>query len=246
MWMSFAETLPLVLARLKATADQWLGESTTHVVIAVPRRVRDDERRAIGEAAESVGLSVLVLLPAPRAAALAFGLDDHRDERVGLVVEICRRNSEVSLMGYDRGVFEDLADVADTAIGEEMADLVQEGSHPTGSRATVAALAHVDLVIREAGMTRGGVDDVVLVVDEYVRNGRARSLVRGFFGGRGPLGCLYGADGVCDPGEAITMGAAVQARMYTLPRLLGDRGRLRTTGVITTVDDRVLPGLMLP
>ncbi|KAK6213883.1 heat shock protein 70 [Colletotrichum tabaci] len=223
--VAIAETLPLILGRLKATADQWLGQSTTHVVIAVPRRVRDDERRAIREAAESVGLSVLRLLPAPRAAGLAFGLDDHQDERVGLVVEMGRRHFEVSLLGYDWGVFEDLADVTDTALGEEMGNFIQ-GSLPTGSRGSEdpfgKALAYMELVIREAGLTRGDVDDIVLV-GEYARDERARSPVRDFFGGRDPLRCSYGADGGCDPDEAVTMGAAVSAKMYTLPRLLGIR-----------------------
>ncbi|GJC99540.1 heat shock protein 70 [Colletotrichum higginsianum] len=223
--VAIAETLPLILARLKATADQWLGQSTTHVVIAVPRRVCDDERRAIREAAESVGLSALMLLPAPRAAGLAFGVDDHQDERVGLVVEMGRRHFEASLLGYDWGVFEDLADVTDTAFGEEMGDLV-EGSYPTGSRGSEdpfeKALTYMDLVIREAGLTRGDVDDIVLV-GEYARNERARSLVRDFFGGRDPLRCSYGADGGCDPDEAVTTGAAISAKMYTLPRLLGIR-----------------------
>ncbi|TQN63726.1 Chaperone protein DnaK, partial [Colletotrichum shisoi] len=178
--VAIAETLRLILARLKATADQWLGQSTTHVVIAVPRRVRDDERRAIRETAESVGLSGLGLWPAPRAAGLAFGLDDHQDERV--------------------------------ALGGEMGDFIR-GSHPTGSHGGEdpfeQALAYLDLVIREAGLTRGDVDDIVLV-GEYARNERARSLVRDFF-----------ADGDCDPDEAVTMGAAIPAKMYTLPRLLG-------------------------
>ncbi|KAI1860229.1 hypothetical protein JX265_010153 [Neoarthrinium moseri] len=95
----------MVLGRLKSAAEDALGFSVTHAVVAVPTYFGDNQRQAVKDAAVKVGLNALRLVNEPTSAGIAHSVD-HNDESLVLVVDVGGTSTDITLSEVDQGVFE--------------------------------------------------------------------------------------------------------------------------------------------
>ena len=111
------EISAMILQKIKADAEAYLGESVTQAVITVPAYFNDAERQATKDAGKIAGLEVLRIINEPTAASLAYGLDktDH-NEKI-LVYDLGGGTFDVSILELGDGVFEVLATNGDTKLG---------------------------------------------------------------------------------------------------------------------------------
>ena len=109
----------LVLGRLKADAEAFLGEPVTEAVITVPAYFNDRQRKATRKAAELAGLKVERLLNEPTAAALAFGIHNLGDETRFLVFDLGGGTFDVSVLEIFEGVIEVRSSTGDNRLGGE-------------------------------------------------------------------------------------------------------------------------------
>jgi len=110
-----------VLARMKQTAEDYLGEPVTEAVITVPAYFDDAQRQATKDAGRVAGLNVLRIINEPTAAALAYGLDkgkDGKSERIA-VYDLGGGTFDISVLELNQGVFEVKATNGDTFLGGE-------------------------------------------------------------------------------------------------------------------------------
>src|SRR4051794_8920480 len=119
-----------ILQDLKKTAEDYLGEKVTDAVITVPAYFNDAQRKATKDAGEIAGLKVLRVLPEPTAAALAYGLDRKKQEKI-LVFDLGGGTFDVSVLDVAEGVFEVLSINGNTHLGgddfdEELINYVAE------------------------------------------------------------------------------------------------------------------------
>jgi molecular chaperone DnaK len=105
-----------ILRDLKKTAEDYLGEKVTEAVITVPAYFNDAQRQATKNAGEIAGLKVLRVLPEPTAAALAYGLDKKKNEKI-CVFDLGGGTFDVSILDVAEGVFEVLSISGDTHLG---------------------------------------------------------------------------------------------------------------------------------
>src|SRR5687768_7093640 len=105
-----------ILQDLKKTAESYLGEKVTDAVITVPAYFNDAQRKATKDAGEIAGLKVLRVLPEPTAAALAYGLDKKKNEKI-LVYDLGGGTFDVSVLDVGDGVFEVLSINGNTHLG---------------------------------------------------------------------------------------------------------------------------------
>ena len=105
-----------ILMDLKKTAEDYLGEKVTDAVITVPAYFNDAQRQATKNAGEIAGLKVLRVLPEPTAAALAYGLDKDKNEKI-FVFDLGGGTFDVSVLDVADGVFEVLSISGDTHLG---------------------------------------------------------------------------------------------------------------------------------
>src|SRR5437773_11635225 len=105
-----------ILQDLKKTAEDYLGEKVTDAVITVPAYFNDAQRKATKDAGEIAGLKVLRVLPEPTAAALAYGLDKKKNEKI-LVFDLGGGTFDVSVLDVGDGVFEVLSINGNTHLG---------------------------------------------------------------------------------------------------------------------------------
>src|SRR5688500_16894059 len=105
-----------ILQELKKTAEDYLGEKVTDAVITVPAYFNDAQRKATKAAGEIAGLKVLRVLPEPTAAALAYGLDKKKNEKI-LVYDLGGGTFDVSVLDVGDGVFEVLSINGNTHLG---------------------------------------------------------------------------------------------------------------------------------
>jgi molecular chaperone DnaK len=105
-----------ILQDLKKTAESYLGEKVTQAVITVPAYFNDAQRKATKDAGEIAGLQVLRVLPEPTAAALAYGLDKKKNEKI-LVYDLGGGTFDVSVLDVGDGVFEVLSINGNTHLG---------------------------------------------------------------------------------------------------------------------------------
>ncbi len=105
-----------VLMDLKKTAEDYLGEKVTEAIITVPAYFNDAQRKATKDAGEIAGLKVLRVLPEPTAAALAYGLDKKKNEKI-CVFDLGGGTFDVSVLDVADGVFEVLSIAGDTHLG---------------------------------------------------------------------------------------------------------------------------------
>ena len=74
----------MILQKMKETAEAYLGEKVTQAVITVPAYFNDSQRQATKDAGEIAGLEVIRIINEPTAAALAYGLDKKKDEKIAV------------------------------------------------------------------------------------------------------------------------------------------------------------------
>ena len=110
------EISAMVLQKLKADAEAYLGETVTQAVITVPAYFNDSQRQATKDAGKIAGLEVLRIINEPTAAALAYGLDKDQDETI-LVFDLGGGTFDVSILELSDGTFEVLATNGDTHLG---------------------------------------------------------------------------------------------------------------------------------
>ena len=110
------ELSAMILQKLKADAESYLGETVTKAVITVPAYFSDSQRQATKDAGRIAGLEVERIINEPTAAALAYGLDKGDAHKI-LVYDLGGGTFDVSLMEVGDGVFEVLATGGDTHLG---------------------------------------------------------------------------------------------------------------------------------
>nr|AHV85518.1 heat shock protein 70 kDa [Mucochytrium quahogii] len=263
------EISSMVLAKMKQTAESYLGHDVTKAVITVPAYFNNEQRQATKDAGKIAGLEVLRIINEPTAAAIAYGLDKKQGARNVLIFDLGGGTFDVSLLSIDDGLFEVKATAGDTHLGGEdfdnrlvdhfmsefkrkyKADLsgnerakrrlrtACERAKRTLSSSTQAHLEidglfegidfssnitrarfedlnadffkktmdPVTKVLADAKMSKGQVDDVVLVGGS-TRIPKIQSMLKEYFNGKEPAKSI-------NPDEAVAYGAAVQAAILT-------------------------------
>ncbi len=115
---SAQEISAIVLQKMKQTAEDYLGEKVTEAVITVPAYFNDSQRQATKDAGRIAGLNVLRIINEPTAAALAYGLDKKKDEKIA-VFDLGGGTFDVSILELGDGVFEVKSTNGDTFLGGE-------------------------------------------------------------------------------------------------------------------------------
>ncbi|WP_439879980.1 molecular chaperone DnaK [Pontibacter sp. MBLB2868] len=118
------EISAMVLQKMKATAEDYLGTTVTEAVITVPAYFNDAQRQATKEAGQIAGLEVKRIINEPTAAALAYGLDKkHKDQKIA-VFDLGGGTFDISILELGDGVFEVLSTNGDTHLGGDDFDAV--------------------------------------------------------------------------------------------------------------------------
>ncbi len=110
------EISAMILQKLKADAESYLGTSVTKAVITVPAYFTDAQRQATKDAGKIAGLDVQRIINEPTAAALAYGIDKENDQKI-LVFDLGGGTFDVSLLEISDGVFEVLATAGNNRLG---------------------------------------------------------------------------------------------------------------------------------
>jgi molecular chaperone DnaK len=113
-----AEISAMILTKMKQTAEDYLGEKVTDAVITVPAYFNDSQRQATKDAGKVAGLNVLRIINEPTAAALAYGLDKKKDEKIA-VFDLGGGTFDISILELGDGVFEVKSTNGDTHLGGE-------------------------------------------------------------------------------------------------------------------------------
>ena len=106
----------MILQKLKADAESYLGEKVTEAVITVPAYFNDAQRQATKDAGKIAGLDVKRIINEPTAAALAYGLDNEKEQKI-MVYDLGGGTFDVSIIEIGDGVIEVLATNGDTHLG---------------------------------------------------------------------------------------------------------------------------------
>ena len=106
----------MILQKLKADAESYLGEKVTEAVITVPAYFNDAQRQATKDAGKIAGLDVKRIINEPTAAALAYGLDNEREQKI-MVYDLGGGTFDVSIIEIGDGVIEVLSTNGDTRLG---------------------------------------------------------------------------------------------------------------------------------
>ena len=110
------EISAMILQKIKADAEAYLGEPVTQAVITVPAYFNDSQRQATKDAGRIAGLDVLRIINEPTASALAYGLDRKKDERIA-VYDLGGGTFDISILDVGDGVFEVRSTNGDTFLG---------------------------------------------------------------------------------------------------------------------------------
>ena len=113
-----AEISAMILTKMKQTAEDYLGEKVNDAVITVPAYFNDSQRQATKDAGKIAGLNVLRIINEPTAAALAYGLDKKKDEKIA-VFDLGGGTFDISILELGDGVFEVKSTNGDTHLGGE-------------------------------------------------------------------------------------------------------------------------------
>ena len=115
------EISSMILQKLRADAEAYLGETITEAVVTVPAHFNDSQRQATKDAGRIAGLDVLRIINEPTAASLAYGLDKKKDETIA-VYDFGGGTFDVSILDIGEGVFEVKATNGDTHLGGDDLD----------------------------------------------------------------------------------------------------------------------------
>ena len=110
------EISAMILQKLKADAEAYLGEKVTEAVITVPAYFNDSQRQATKDAGQIAGLKVLRIINEPTAAALAYGLDKKKDETIA-VYDLGGGTFDISILELGEGTFQVKSTNGDTHLG---------------------------------------------------------------------------------------------------------------------------------
>ena len=110
------EISAMILQKLKADAESYLGEPVTHAVITVPAYFNDAQRQATKDAGKIAGLEVQRIINEPTAAALAYGMDKDGDQKI-MVYDLGGGTFDVSILELGDGIFEVLATNGNNRLG---------------------------------------------------------------------------------------------------------------------------------
>lgn len=110
------EISAMVLQKLKADAESYLGETVSQAVITVPAYFSDSQRQATKDAGKIAGLEVLRIINEPTAAALAYGMDKEKGQKI-MVYDLGGGTFDVSILDIEDGVFEVLSTNGNTRLG---------------------------------------------------------------------------------------------------------------------------------
>ncbi|MBN8655248.1 MAG: molecular chaperone DnaK [Anaerolineae bacterium] len=119
---SAPEISAMILAKIKADAEAYLGETITQAVITVPAYFNDAQRNATKDAGKIAGLEVLRIINEPTASSLAYGLDKKKNEVI-IVYDLGGGTFDVSILDVGDGVFQVRATSGDTFLGGDDFDL---------------------------------------------------------------------------------------------------------------------------
>lgn len=117
------ELSAIILSKLKADAEAYLGEKVTDAVITVPAYFTDAQRQATKDAGKIAGLNVLRIINEPTAAALAYGLDKEESQKI-MVYDFGGGTFDVSILDINSGVIEVLATAGNNRLGGDDFDAV--------------------------------------------------------------------------------------------------------------------------
>src|SRR5664279_544677 len=112
------ELSAMILQKLKADAEAYLGETVTDAVITIPAYFDDSQRQATKDAGKIAGLNVLRIINEPTAAALAYGMDRKKEEKIA-VFDLGGGTFDISVLELGEGVFEVKSTNGDTFLGGE-------------------------------------------------------------------------------------------------------------------------------
>merc|ERR1719409_395000 len=113
------EVSAMILAKMKSTAETFLGKDINDAVVTVPAYFNDAQRQATKDAGTISGMKVQRIINEPTAAAIAYGMDKKEGEKNILVFDLGGGTFDVTLLTIDNGVFEVLATNGDTHLGGE-------------------------------------------------------------------------------------------------------------------------------
>jgi len=116
------EISAMILAKLKADAEAYLGETITQAVITVPAYFNDAQRNATKDAGKIAGLEVLRIINEPTASSLAYGLDKKKDEVIA-VYDLGGGTFDISILDVGEGVFQVRSTSGDTFLGGDDFDM---------------------------------------------------------------------------------------------------------------------------
>ena len=215
----------MILQKLKADAESYLGEKVTEAVITVPAYFNDAQRQATKDAGKIAGLDVKRIINEPTAAALAYGLDNEKEQKI-MVYDLGGGTFDVSIIEIGDGVIEVLATNGDTHLGGDDFDnkivqwMLDEFKKTEGlTRAKFDELTR-DLVDKTAIPVQNAMKDAglnysdlgqVLLVGGSTRIPAVQDKVRALTG-KEPSKSL-------NPDECVAIGASIQGG-----KLAGDAG----------------------
>jgi hypothetical protein len=127
------EISAMVLQKMKQTAEDYLGETVTDAVITVPAYFDDSQRQATKDAGKIAGLNVLRIINEPTAAALAYGLDRKKEEKIA-VFDLGGGTFDISILELGEGVFEVRSPTATPSSAAKTSTSGSSITSPTSSR----------------------------------------------------------------------------------------------------------------
>jgi len=214
------EVSAMILQKLKADAEAYLGDKVTDAVITVPAYFNDSQRNATKDAGTIAGLNVLRIINEPTASSLAYGLDKKQDQTIA-VYDLGGGTFDISILDIGEGTFQVKATNGDTHLGGDDTEIslpfiTADASGPkhlsmTLTRAKLEQLS-ADLIekslgpcreaLKDASLTASQINNVILVGGQ-TRMPKVQDTLKQLFG-REPV------KGV-NPDEAVALGAAIQA-----------------------------------
>ena len=168
------ELSAMVLGKLKAMAEAYLGQEVKDAVVTVPAYFNDAQRQATKDAGRIAGLNVMRLLAEPTAACIAYGLNENgKGERKVVIFDLGGGTFDVSLLSVEDGVFEVLATSGDTHLGGQDVDTrivewaMEEFKRKTklDIRSNAKAMARLRLVAERVKKTLSTANQATLEVD---------------------------------------------------------------------------------